>query len=145
MKKDILLILITLLSLSCKHISEKKEITDDNLKPKVKNLEKINNLKGTKWVYKIADDCINFYEFINKNTFKFYSCEMEDEYDGVYYIKNDTLYTEEISLNDNNKIRYLLIQTKGKLKYIKRYSFSKNHLKWVEDNFLFDDILFEKQ
>ena len=117
-------------------------------------LQKENILSDTKWEYKITNNCINFYEFNSDRSFRFYSCEMEDEYFGNYYFKRDTLFIDqkgsiydaelpEESTERTERKLYELIMKDNKLKHL---SFSDwINGKWIKSDFKFDDSYLYKK
>lgn len=105
-------------------------------------------LTGTKWECKIADGCINVYEFTTENTFKFFSCEMEDEYFGEYYFKDGVLMLDQKgSIYDENlpdssmhraERKLYKVEIKGdKLKHLSMSNWVNGE--WVQSSFKFDD------
>lgn len=57
--------------------------------------KKLPSLANTRWEYKIAEGCINSYDFKSDSTFLYYSCEQEDSLFGNYFFKNDTLFIDK--------------------------------------------------
>lgn len=103
------------------------------------------SLTGTEWQCKIAEGCINVYEFKSDSSYKFYSCEMEDSLYGSYFFKQDTLILDEKgSIYDTpgdehnmEKKRYYVIIKDDKLKHLKMYEWFNG--KFELSNFMFDD------
>lgn len=103
------------------------------------------SLAGTKWQCKIAEGCINVYDFKNDSSYKFYSCEMEDSLYGSYFFKQDTLILDEKGSiydtpNDENKMtrkKYYIVIKDNKLKHLKMYKWFNG--KFELSNFKFDD------
>lgn len=115
--------------------------------------EKIE-LKGTKWKCKIAEGCINVYEFKTDSTFTFLSCEMEDEYYGDYYFKDGflmidekgSIYGENLSDSSINKKERKLYKVKindDELKHLEICNWVNG--KWIMSNFKFDDSYIYKK
>jgi hypothetical protein len=111
-------------------------------------------LVGTKWECKITEGCTNFYEFKSDSSFIFYSCEMEDEYFGNYYLRGDTLILDqkgsiydkdlpENSIHRTERKLYEVVIKDGKLKHLFLSDWVNG--KWVKSDFKFDDsYLFKK-
>jgi hypothetical protein len=111
-------------------------------------------LTNTKWECKIADNCINFYDFKTDSTFIFYSCEMEDTLYGDYFFKNDTLNLDEKgSIYDNvykqdsphrvGRRLYKVVIRDNKIKHL--YFDEWTNGKWVKSDFkLPEKLLYEK-
>lgn len=106
------------------------------------------DLNGTEWECKIAEDCTNTYKFITDSTFKFFSCEMEEEYFGDYYFKDGFLMLDEIeSINDKNLPKtsphraerklYKVVIEENKLKHLSMSNWING--KWVQSEFKFDE------
>ncbi|MBS4042940.1 MAG: hypothetical protein KGZ59_03915 [Chitinophagaceae bacterium] len=104
-------------------------------------------LTFTKWECKIAEDCINTYEFITDSTFKFFSCEMEDVYFRDYYFKDGFLMLDEkesiydknlteSSIHRSERKLYKVIIEKDKLKHLSMSTWTND--KWVQSDFKFD-------
>ncbi len=113
------------------------------------NTQNIQELSKTKWECKIAEDCINFYEFNSDSTFIFYSCEMEDEYFGDYYFRGDTLfldqkgsiYDKDLPKESIHRVARKLYKTvieDDKLKHL--FTSDWVNEKWVKSDFEFDDM-----
>jgi hypothetical protein len=115
------------------------------------------SLLNTKWQFKIADECINYYLFKKDSSSIYYSCESDDKYYGKYYVKRDTLYihnfvTDTDSLlssmeseHKSQQAKYKLVFNDNKLKHLERWSYSVSKDLWTKDDFDFgDDFLFEK-
>lgn len=111
-------------------------------------------LAKTKWECKIAEGCINFYEFKSDSTFTFYSCEMEDEYFGDYYFKGDTLVLDQKgSIYDKDLHENSIHRAERKLYKVEIKDDKLKHLfmsdwingKWVKSNFKFDDTYLYKK
>jgi hypothetical protein len=109
--------------------------------------EQTYKLEKTKWICKIADNCTNYYEFKTKNSFIFYSCEMEDEYFGNYYFKGDTLvidqkgsvYDKDLpkeSIHKTERKQYKLLIKDNKLKHLFMSDWVNE--KWIKSDFKFD-------
>ena len=74
MRKLIMMIAFSYLFISC-NAQNKQELKK----------ESILVLSKTKWKCKIAEGCVNYYEFKSDSSYIFYSCEMEgDIYFGNY-------------------------------------------------------------
>jgi len=103
------------------------------------------SLAGTEWQCKIAEGCINVYEFKKDSSYKFYSCEMEDSLYGSYFFKQDTLILDEkgsiydIPEDEHNagRKKYYAIIKDDKLKHLKMYEWFNG--KFELSNFKFDD------
>lgn len=137
MRNLIMMIAFSYLFMSC-NAQNKQELKKENTLV----------LSKTKWECKIAEGCINFYEFKSDSSFIFYSCEMEDEYFGDYYFRGDTLildqkgsiYDEDFPKESSHRAERLLYEV-----VIKKDTL--NHLfvsdwvngKWVKSDFKFDD------
>lgn len=156
MNKLFFLSVLLIMCFSCKHNKpdaitniDKNKIKNQNLK-----IQDSANLNNTRWECAISDDCINKYEFKEKNKFIFHSCEMEDDYFGDYYFRNDTLFIDQKgSVNDDKlpensteraeRKLYELIIEDNKLKQL--YLNDWVNGKWVRSNFKFDNrYLYEK-
>lgn len=55
----------------------------------------LSNLEGTKWEWKLDDNCISYLKFINGMEYKEYNCELGEAKKNSYLIKNDTLILKE--------------------------------------------------
>lgn len=167
MKKIVVLIMLVFIC-SC-HNNEKNDIRKDVTveKPKqqgiknetsieIKKIDTVNEniLSGTRWECKIADGCINLYEFDSDSSFIFYSCEMEDEYFGNYYFKRDTLFINEkgsvydTELPEESTERaerklYELIVKDNTLKHLSVSNWENG--KWIKSDFKFDDSYLYKK
>ncbi|WP_281235088.1 hypothetical protein [Flavobacterium gelatinilyticum] len=148
-----LFFLSVLLSMCFSCINNKSEAITNVDKNKIKNqnLKRQDsvNLNNTRWECAISDDCVNKYEFKANNKFILHSCEMEDDYFGDYYFRNDTLFIDQKgSLNDNElpegsteraeRKLYELIIVDNKLKHLYVSDWVKG--KWVRSNFQFDNL-----
>ena len=111
-------------------------------------------LSKTKWECKIAEGCINFYEFKSNSSFIFYSCEMENEYFGDYYFRGDTLILDqkgsiydkdlpEQSIHKAERKRYEAIIKDGKLKHL--FVSDWINEEWIKSEFIFDDAYLYKK
>ena len=111
-------------------------------------------LKGTKWECKIAEGCINSYEFKTDSTFIFLSCEMEDEYFGDYYFKDGflildqkrSIYYEDLSdscLHQKERKMYKVEIKEDKLKHLLMSDWVNG--KWIQSGFKFDDSYLYKK
>jgi hypothetical protein len=151
MERFIALIILSFL-FGCQSSSNKKN--DATTK---ESFAKMPELKGTQWEFKIADDCINYFQFKTDSNSIYYSCESEDKYYGKYYVENDTLYihnfvTDTDSLlspmeneHRSQQAKYKLVIKSGKLKHLERWSYSEVKDSWTKDNFDFgEDFLFEQ-
>jgi hypothetical protein len=110
--------------------------------------DKLNTeLTGTVWECKIAEGCINTYRFITDSTFRFLSCEMQDEYFGDYYFKDGflmidqkgSIYKNELAKNslDNSERKLYKVSIKGnKLKHESVSDWINGN--WIESDFKFD-------
>lgn len=150
MERFILLFFIVLFG--CQSSSNKK----NNMIEK-ESVSQMPELEGTQWEFKIADGCINYYQFKSDSNSIYYSCESIDKYYGKYYIENDTLYIHNF-ITDNDSLlssmecehrsqqaKYKLVIKSGKLKHIERWSYSKVKDLWTKDNVVFaEDYLFER-
>lgn len=151
MKRFIALLLLCIL-FGCQNSSNIK----NDAKPK-ESFAEMPELEGTQWEFKIADDCINYYQFKSDSNSIYYSCESEDKYYGKYYVENDTLFiynfvtdTDSMLLpmdseHRSQQAKYKLVLKTGKLKLVERWSYSDAMDSWTKDNFDFgEDFLFEK-
>lgn len=104
-------------------------------------------LKGTKWECKIAEGCVNYYEFKTDSNYTFHSCEMEDIYFGNYYFRGDTLildekgsiYDKDLPENSIHRAGRRLYEKEikdGKLKSLSVSDWVNG--KWVKSDFKFD-------
>lgn len=111
-------------------------------------------LKGTKWNCKIAEGCINTYEFTTDSTFIFLSCEKDDEYFGNYYFKDGFLmldqkgsvydeYFSNSSIHNTEKKLYKIKIEENELKHLSVSDWING--KWIETNFKFDDTYLYKK
>jgi hypothetical protein len=152
MERFIVLIFFGTIFFSCQNASSQK----DGLTT-AESISNMPSLEGTKWQFKIADDCINYYLFKSDSNSIYYSCESDDKYYGKYYIKDDTLYIQNFvtdtdsllssmeSEHRSQRAKYKLILEDNKLKHVERWSYSVTKDLWTKDNFDFgDDFLFEK-
>jgi hypothetical protein len=152
MERFIVLFFFGTIFFSCQNTSSQK----DGLTP-AESISNMPSLEGTKWQFKIADDCINYYLFKSDSNCIYYSCESDDKYYGKYYIKDDTLYIQNFvtdtdsllssmeSEHRSQRAKYKLILEDNKLKHVERWSYSVTKNLWTKDNFDFgDDFLFEK-
>jgi len=132
--KKIIYIFILLSTISCDSQSQNK--TDESA------------LFETQWEYKIADGCIDIYNFKSDSSFTFFSCEMQDDFFGSYYFTNDTLviiqegskYDEvlsEESIHRAEKKRYKTTINGDKLNHLSVDDWQNG--KWVSSSFKFDD------
>lgn len=121
--------------------------TEVNKKNETKNQWKEPSIANTKWECKIAEGCVDFYDFKIDSTYLFYSCEMEDSLIGTYHFKNDTLIlNEKGSIYDNNypegsihrsgKKVYWLSVSGNEMIHIKMSEWINGH--WEKSNFKFD-------
>ena len=111
------------------------------------NLTQLENipLAETKWQCKIAEGCINVYEFKIDGNYKFYSCEMEDSFYGSYFFIQDTLILDEKGNTNHvsdekynvSRKRYYAVIKDCKLTHLKMYEFFNG--KFVLSNFKFDE------
>jgi hypothetical protein len=111
-------------------------------------------LKGTVWECKITEDCVNTYKFMTDSTFKFLSCEMQDEYYGVYFFMDGFLMLDEKgSVYDKNlpdssadkaeRKLYKVAITGNKLKHLSMSDWIDG--KWIQSNYKFnEDYLYKK-
>lgn len=134
MRNFIVIFLCSILCLSCKG-QEKKRV----------------ELKGTKWECKIAEGCINIYEFKTDSTFTFSSCEMEDVYFGDYYFEagflmldqKGSIYDENLpdsSIHRTERKLYKVDIRRDKLKHLSMSDWING--KWVHSDFKFDESYF---
>jgi hypothetical protein len=129
--KGIILLVIILSLLDHCNSREKKEV-------------EIIEIAGTTWECKIADVCINRYEFKDDHTFLFFSCEMDDVYSGDYYLKEGDLmilekgYASDSNLTSNTtewKLYKLEIK-ENTFKHVLKYDWVNG--KWELSSFKFD-------
>lgn len=151
MNKAILILFLPFLSCSMKNNQSQEHETIDSQK----NQLSMDDLQGGKWSYKIADGCINTYQFKPDSLYVFYSCEMEDTYYGKYFVKNDTLHLKEYatatdsllstdSPERSEKAKFKVIMVDNKLKHILRIE-EVNGV-WRKSNFSFpENYLYVKQ
>lgn len=106
----------------------------------------ISSLANTKWECKIAEGCVNVYEFKIDSSFLFYSCEMEDSLFGEYYFKGDTLILDEKGSIYDEKYPEGSIHRIGRKMYWVNISEDKlRHLKmseWINGKFEKSDFKF---
>jgi len=114
-------------------------------------LEKENTLvlSKTKWECKIAEGCVNYYEFKSDSNYIFYNCEMEgDIYFGDYYFRGDTLildrkgsvYDKDLPKESIHRVTrklYKALIEDDKLKHLSTSDWISD--KWVKSDFKFDD------
>ena len=137
---------------SCNNLTKQNDCKIDK-----KNESKIPLLEDTKWQFKIAEDCVNYYHFKADSNCVYYSCETEDKSYGKYFVKQDTLHiyefvtdsdsllTKEDIEHRSQQAKYKIVFESEKLKHIERWSYSGAKKKWTKDNFEFgDNFLFEK-
>lgn len=129
-----ILLLIVFCNLSCSSYSQ-KNVTEESL-------------QNTKWKNIIADDCINIYEFKSDSSYTFFSCEMQDDFFGTYYLENDTLiiiqegskYDETLpkeSIHRAERKKYKVLVKRDRLTHISMSDWINN--KWVKSDFKFDE------
>jgi hypothetical protein len=152
MNKAIFLSCLSFLSCSLKNEQSKKPETNDSQKH---HQISTDDLQGTKWSCKIADACINTYQFKPDSLYIFYSCEMEDTYYGKYFVKNDTLHLDEYatatdsllstdSPERSEKAKFKVIMADNKLKHVVRLE-EVNGV-WKKSNFSFpENYLYVKE
>jgi hypothetical protein len=98
-------------------------------------------LMNTKWEHKIAEGCVNSYDFVSDSTYQFYSCEMEDIAKGSFFIKNDTLILMELNLKDvysndgsvsqeEEKVRFKIVFEENYFVLVSREQFSGEN--WIK-------------
>lgn len=106
------------------------------------------DLIGTTWKCEIADGCINVYDFETDSIFKFFSCEMEDEYYGSYYFKDGflmldqkgSIYDESFPESSIHRAERRLYRVDIKGQEFKHLSMSDwVNDKWVQSDFKFDE------
>lgn len=111
-------------------------------------LKQKNELTGTVWECKIAEHCINTYMFLTDSTYKFLSCEMDDEYSGDYFFKGGFLMLDEKesvydknfpepSMHRSDRKLYKMVIEKDKLKHLSMSNWVND--KWVQSDFKFDE------
>ncbi|MDR1345420.1 MAG: hypothetical protein LBK03_01780 [Bacteroidales bacterium] len=61
-------------------------------------------LEGTKWVYEVGKDCLDYILFKNDNQCEFYSCEIGKKYFGIYFCKRNyiTMSLSDSELREDN-------------------------------------------
>ena len=150
MKKNLTLIFLTLFC-GCQNTPEKSKLFYET------ELSKIPELEESKWQCKIAEDCIDYLQFLSDSFFVSYSCEADFKSYGKYYVKNDTLFIYEYAYDIDSilsesdgyyglgKSMYKVVFKSSRLKYVEKWSFSEEKNSWINDKFVFsDDYLFEK-
>lgn len=138
-------------------ISYKKEVSPvvDSEKESPKLIQDQNittlsfpNMEGTRWISKIAEDCVNSFHFKKENLYEFYSCEQMDTYYGKYRVTNDTLvlYETQIERDQNLSatpslepeiVAFKIIHSENGLRHVERLE--KQNGNWVKTNFTFPD------
>ena len=102
-------------------------------------LQANDELVGTKWESKVAEDCTDSLQFKPNQIVREYSCEAGEWYKGSYRLSNDTLVTSYVNDSEGGvkeywRVRYLY---KGNLlKAIGSQSYSKG--KWQKEKPLTD-------
>lgn len=146
--KVVLLILILCLSNCARR--DGKETTQSTSGQKT-----IPELLGTRWSYKITDGCINTYHFKADSQYVFYSCEMEDQYYGRYFVQGDTLNLHEYaaaadsllpadSPERNEQAKFKVVMVNDKLRHVVRLV-QVNGV-WEKSNFIFpENYLYVKE
>ena len=111
-------------------------------------------LEGTKWECKIAEGCINTYEFKTDSTFTFLSCEMQDEYFGDYYFEDGflmldqkgSIYDKDFPDSSRHRAERKLYKVEIKDdKLVHLFMKDWNNGKWIRSDFEFDDAYFYKK
>jgi len=150
MNKFILLSFLSFLACNQKNNQSKEPETINS-----QNQMSMDDLQGAKWSYKIADGCINTYQFKPDSLYVFYSCEMEDTYYGKYFVKDDTLHLDEyatatdslLSIDSperSEKAKFKVIMVENRLKHIVRLE-EVNGV-WRKSNFSFpENYLYVKE
>ena len=111
--------------------------------------ENILILSKTKWECKIAEGCVNYYEFKSDSNYIFYNCEMEgDIYFGDYYFRGDTLildrkgsiYDKDLPKESIHRVArklYKAVIEGDKLKHLSTSDWVND--KWIKSTFKFDN------
>ncbi len=92
--KNVIYLIIVLLSVSCTEQREKKT-TDPNLGKHSKDVHLVN----TVWIYRISNECIDTLKFRPNQDVVSYDCELSYLFSGKYEITKDTLF---VSLKDDS-------------------------------------------
>ena len=112
-------------------------------------------LTNTKWEYKVADNCTNYYYFKNANSFIFYSCEQQDIFFGNYFQSKDSFLLDDIGsvsdtiFNKNSchkfeRRHYKIIIKNNMMRHI--YLEELKNGKWEKSNWKFDkDYIYRKK
>ena len=143
MKHILYLILTVSLFYSCRQSKSTNENTS------YENVDEIQNplLVNTKWECKIAEGCVNVYEFKSDSSFLFYSCEMEDSLFGDYYFKEDTLILDEKgSIYDDEYPEGSIHRVGRKMYWVNINGDKLKHLKmseWINGKFEKSDFKFD--
>jgi hypothetical protein len=150
--KRFIAICVLLIQIGCNNSSKINNHSSVN-----ESAAEIPDLVGTRWEFKITDNCINYYQFNADSSSICYSCASQDKYYGKYYVKGDTLYIHEYvtdtdstllpmdSEHRSQQAKYKLVLKNGKLKHIERWSYSEALDTWTKDNVVFrEDFLFER-
>lgn len=127
-----LIFLFTIILISACNYSQTNKSGGSNVSKSVKI-----SLAGTEWHCKIAEGCINVYEFKKDSSFKFFNCEMVDSLYGSYYFKKDTLILDQkgsiydIPGDEHNagRKKYYAIIKDDELKHLKVYEWFNNKFK----------------
>jgi hypothetical protein len=91
MKNIIRYIILFIVCFSCNnYIKQSTEKTTVNNSTIISISEE--DFVNTKWIHKIAEDCISYYEFKEDNKNIYYVCVKEDTIYGTYKVENDTLF-----------------------------------------------------
>lgn len=149
--KKITTLIITILLLGCQNSIEKCKLSNET------KLSKMPRLEGSKWQCVIAEDCVDYLQFLSDSLFISYSCEADYKSYGKYYVKSDTLYIYEYAYDIDSimseldgyyglgKSMYKVVVKSGRLKYVEKLSYSEGRNSWINDNVVFrEDFLFEK-
>ncbi|HTI91942.1 MAG TPA: hypothetical protein VL727_15210 [Puia sp.] len=75
---------------------------------------------GTKWTASVAKGCTDSLVFRSGHRARSYSCEVDEWYDGIYVISNDTIIVSWVSESEDGG---------GKERWRTRYFFSGNLLR----------------
>ncbi|MEM6738363.1 MAG: hypothetical protein AAF620_20080 [Bacteroidota bacterium] len=96
--KNFIVVLLIIFSFSCE--AQNKEALE---------AEKMPDLLGSKWIWNLGDGCTNYFIFSEK-CYSEYNCELGEEWQGNYEIKNDTLilYEKVYTSNIPNEGKYVV-------------------------------------
>lgn len=107
-------------------------------------------LAGTGWEKAMGDDCADAFWFKKDGSYTFFSCELKEEVQGTWMVREDTLYLTEPSVSayeheegqlNGESVRFTLVYRGKALQFVGR--FEKQGKEWVQTGHVFDkDYIF---